>query len=72
MVIATDASEIQVKETRQAFFAGAAVLFETIMKVLDPGEEPTDNDLQRMADLQQEIDDYGQTLDRKFFGKTEH
>ena len=71
-VVPADAPPIQVKETRQAFYAGAAILFEVLMKALDPGDEPTDRDLQRMADLQKELDEYGQSLDRELFGKQEH
>ena len=72
MVVPKDAPDVQIKETRQAFFAGAAVLFETLMMALDSGDEPTDNDLKRMADLQAEIDEYGQQLDKTAFGSTEH
>jgi hypothetical protein len=67
MVIPADASEIQVTESRQAFFAGAAILFTALTHpdVLDPGLEATDNDLMKMADLQAEIDAFGQELDKK-------
>lgn len=72
MVVPKDADEIQVRETRLAFYAGASVLFETLMLALDSGDEPTDADMQRMADLQAEIDAFGQEIDKRAFGSTEH
>lgn len=72
LVIPKDAPAIQVKETRQAFFAGASVLFETLMLALDPGEEPTDADLQRMAAIQTEIDEFGQEIDMRYLKTAEH
>lgn len=71
-VLPQAAPPIQIKETRRAFFGGAAILFETIMLALDSGEEPTDADMQRLTDLQAEIDEYGQQIDREAFGLTEH
>lgn len=71
-VVPSNASDIQLKETRQAFFAGVAILFEVLMMDLDPGKEPTDEDMRRMDDLHAEIDEYGQSLDRRYFGKRKH
>jgi hypothetical protein len=50
-----DASEIQVREMRMAFFAGAQHLFGSIMGILDPGEEPTEKDLKRMDLISNEL-----------------
>lgn len=72
MCIPTDAPDVQVRECRQAFYAGAAVLFQTIMVVLDPGTEPTERDMQRMSDVSDEIDAFGQELDKRAFGAQEH
>lgn len=72
MCVPDGASESQLRETRQAFFAGAAVLFSAIMVTLDPGTEPTDNDMRRMSDLQNEVDAFGQELDKRAFGAQEH
>lgn len=66
MVVPADASESQVAETRQAFFSGAAVLFHGIMRSLDPGDEPTDADMQRMDDLKAELDEFGQQFDTRY------
>ena len=63
VVIPADASEVQVNESRRAFFAGAACLFETIMLAASPGVEPTEADMDMMANLQAEIDEFGQQLD---------
>ncbi|KKM01142.1 hypothetical protein LCGC14_1797330 [marine sediment metagenome] len=64
MVIPKDASDTQIRETRQAFYAGAALLWQSLMLFLDNDAEPTTDDMQRMEDLQVEIDAYGQQLDR--------
>lgn len=72
LVVPRDASETQIKETRQAFYAGASILFQSLMLTLDPGETETDADMQRMADLQAEIDEFGQQLDIKMFKTAEH
>lgn len=54
--------EIQVREMRMAFMAGALHLFNSIMTILDPGEEPTDEDLRRMALINKELVDYGEAF----------
>jgi hypothetical protein len=53
--MAPDASEVQVREMRMAFFAGAQHLFASIMGILDPGDEPTDADLKRMDNIAAEL-----------------
>lgn len=68
LLVEAGAGEIQIKETRQAFFAGAAVLFESIMRGLDPGDEETENDMQRMTDIANELHEFGRSLDQKYFG----
>lgn len=68
LVVPADASETQVAETRQAFFSGAAILFESIMLALDPGEDPTDADLSMMENIQAELDAFGHTLDQRYLG----
>jgi len=64
-VIPIDASDTQVTETRQAFYAGASILFETLLRALEPGEEETEADIQVMASLQAEVDEFGQEMDLK-------
>ena len=72
MVVPKNASKRQGVETRQAFYGGAAVLMASIMLCIDPGEDPTDTDLTRMANIQAELDAFGQELDKQLFGGTEH
>lgn len=71
-VMPKDAPPVQVKETRQAFYSGAAVLFWTLMMDLDEDHEPTDEDLQKMENLQKEIDAFGQQLDFELLGIRRH
>lgn len=42
------------------------------MHMLDPGEDPTEADLGRMAELQDEIDAFGQELDHRYLGPITH
>jgi hypothetical protein len=57
-VIPENASVIQLREMRMAFFAGAQHLFGSIMGILDPGAEPTDDDLKRMESISDELDTF--------------
>lgn len=68
LLVESGTGEVQIKETRQAFFSGAAVLFEVIMRGFDPGPEETENDMQRMTDVANELHEFGQQLDRRYFG----
>lgn len=74
MVVPADAGEVQINETRQAFYAGASILFTALTSpgMLDPGTEETEADMQTMADLQAEINEFGQVLDKQVLGKQEH
>ena len=58
-VISPDAPQVQIDEMHMAFFAGAQHLFTSIMSVLDPGAEPTEMDLQRMALIATELEQFG-------------
>jgi len=57
-VVPVDAGRLQVQECRRAFYAGAEALMRGVMKNLDPGLEPTAEDLQRMADLEGELQQF--------------
>jgi hypothetical protein len=50
-----DATELEIEEMRMAFMAGAQHLFSSIIMILDPGAEPTGNDLKRMDLIDQEL-----------------
>lgn len=52
----------QIKEMRMAFFAGALHLFSSIMTVLEPGEEPTEKDMERLSLIDQELKKFGETF----------
>lgn len=56
--IPEDAPQIQLDEMRNAFFAGAQHLFGSIMQMLEPGAEPTENDLRRMTLISEELDEF--------------
>lgn len=58
MVMPKTVSAIQASETKKAFYAGAGCLFYAIMRMLDPGQEATEADLQKMSDINQEIDQW--------------
>lgn len=58
----TDASAVQLAEMRKAFFAGAQHLYASMMNVLDEGEEPTDDDMRRMASIDAELEAFGNEL----------
>lgn len=61
------AGEVQIRETRQAFFAGATVLFEFLMRHgLDEGEEPTADDEQQMQAIESELREFWRALDRRY------
>lgn len=57
-VLDENARDIQRKETRIAFFAGAQHLFGSIMGILDPGTEPTEKDLVRMNQINDELNNF--------------
>lgn len=53
--IEPNAPEIQVREMRMAFMAGAQHLFTSIMGILEPGAEPTEADLRRLDLIDKEL-----------------
>lgn len=53
-----DAPQIQLDEMRNAFFAGAQHLFGSIMGILEPDAEPTENDLKRMDLIDKELREF--------------
>ncbi len=62
-VIPENASQIQIEEMRIAFFSGAQHLFGAIMSSLDEDEEPTEEDMQRMANISEELDRFANYLE---------
>lgn len=72
MVIPKDASAVQIEECRRAFYAGAAILLESMMLIMDADREPTANDLMKMASIQEELDAFAHQLDKQMFKPGEH
>jgi hypothetical protein len=62
--IPADASDIQIREMRKAFFAGAQHLHGSIMAALDPGTEPTEKDMIRMDQIYKELMEFSQEMKR--------
>lgn len=57
-VMPPTAGPVQVQEMRRAFYAGAQGLLGTILRVLDPGEEPTEADLLQMGAIADELSEF--------------
>jgi hypothetical protein len=57
-VISPDAPDDQLREMRLAFFAGAQHLFGSMMTILDPDAEPTEDDLKRMENINTELNNF--------------
>jgi len=64
-VVPAGAGPEQVEECRRAFYAGAVSLFKTVMTMLDPDAEPTEQDIEKMADLQKELMEFGLSIERE-------
>jgi hypothetical protein len=54
-VMPPNVSDIQRREMKRAFYAGAAVLLEIQLQVLEPGTEPTQKDLAVMDRIAAEL-----------------
>jgi hypothetical protein len=67
MAIPENAHQTQIDEMRNAFFCGAQHLFASIMSVLDPGEEPTEKDFERMDLIHKELDRFIKDYEFKHF-----
>ena len=57
-VIPPQAGEVQVDESRKAFYAGATALFTSIMAGLGSGDEATVEDLSLLDGVRDELDEY--------------
>lgn len=53
---------VQWVESRRCFFGGASTLFETIMRILEPGEDATEADYRRMDRIAKELTRYQDDL----------
>jgi len=61
--IPPDASPTQIIEMRKAFFAGAQHLFGSIMSFLEPGQEPTEKDAERLDQVANELAQFATELE---------
>lgn len=61
-VLPKDAPYIQRQEMRRAFYGGAQAILFRVLVALSPDSEPTAEDLQVMADLDQELQDFGKLI----------
>ena len=62
--ISPSAGPTQLREMRLAFKAGAQHVFASIMTVLEPGNEPSTNDLRRMSLIEAELAAVAEELKR--------
>jgi hypothetical protein len=53
------------EDMHNAFMAGAAHLFSSIVSTLDPGEEPSDADLARLDNIHRELEAWEAEFKRK-------
>jgi len=67
MTIPDNAPPIQLQEMRNAFFAGAHHLFNSIMSMLDKDTEPTETDLLRLDKIHAELDQFIKEFKLKHF-----
>jgi len=64
-VISPNAPPIQLDECKLAFFAGALHLFHSLMTIMDPGEEPTEADVNKMDLIDKELQKFGREFELK-------
>lgn len=58
------ASEAQLRDMRIAFFAGALHIFTSILSTLDPGKEPTEEDMKRIDKIHGELEEFQRELEK--------
>lgn len=74
MVIPNGAGPEEIKETRQAFYSGAAVLFTTMTSQLffDEGVEETPDDIAKVQAIADEVQAFGAEIDLAVLGIRRH
>ena len=61
-IVPVEASHAQVLETKRAFFAGALAMWNAAMgNLFEEGDEPTDQDMRRMGEIQDELEAFGRS-----------
>jgi hypothetical protein len=61
-VLPKEASLVQQREMRRAFYAGAESILFRVIQSFAPESEPTDADLKIMEDLDQELKDFAKLV----------
>lgn len=61
-VVPLQASDRQRREMRRVFMAGAQALMDGILKMLEPGHEPTEGDLFMMGSVATELSDFARDV----------
>ena len=64
-VVPVDAPEVQVRECRLAFYAGATHLFYGILAAMDPGLEDTEADLNKMSLIDMELRSFHEQIKKE-------
>jgi hypothetical protein len=54
-IIPATAPDVQIQECRRAFYGGAEALLQQIANGLDPGSEVTQDDVEYLAQINQEL-----------------
>ena len=57
-VVHPDAEDIQVKQTRKAFYAGGAAVLTSMMQAMGPGRDSEDSDVVILEKLLMELRDH--------------
>jgi len=61
-VVPPTAGQLQVQESRRAFYAGAEAFFRVCMRGLEPGTEPTEEDFGLMEALDAELREFARDV----------
>lgn len=57
-VMPVGVSAVQYKEMRRAFYSGVEAHLKIMTKILGPGQEPTESDMQIMDGILKELEDF--------------
>lgn len=68
LAVPPDAGPSQLNAMRMAFMCGAEHLFRSLQGVLDPGEDMTDRDMERMQKIDDELAAFRAELEKQFTG----
>lgn len=62
-VLPSSASATQVIETRRAFYAGAFALLKALDKILEPGLETTEKDIDSLESIHKELQEFVKSVE---------